>query len=100
MMAVKSSKYSHQSSSTSENAVKVIETSVTTGDCVLPEWFGCQVDSESIAPSRIVGCAAHVSSQSEKRSDDHNVRVRLRTRRSRAELVLRKGNSESRARAW
>ena len=80
-MAVKSSKYPHQSSSTSENAVKAIETSVTTGDCVLPEWFGCQVDSESIAPSRIVGCA--VPSQS--RGDDHNVRVRLRTRRSRAE---------------
>ena len=40
MMAVKSSKYSHQSSSTSENAVKVIETSVTTSDCVLPQWFG------------------------------------------------------------
>ena len=89
MMAVKSSKYSHQSSSTSENAVKVIETSVTTSDCVLPEWFGCQVDSESIAPSRTVGCAADVPSQFEKRSDDHNVRVRLRTRRSRAELMLK-----------
>ena len=85
MMAVESSKYPHQSSSTSENAVKVIETSVTTGDCVLPEWFGCQVDSESIAPSRIVGCA--VPSQSH--GDDHNVRVRLRTRRSRAELMLK-----------
>ena len=89
MMAVKSSKCSHQSSSTSENAVKSIETSVTASDCVLPEWFGCQVDSESIAPSRIVGCAAHVCSQSEKRSDDHNVRVRLRTRISRAELMLK-----------
>ena len=88
-MAVKSSKYSHQSSSTSENAVKSIETSVTTSDYVLPERFGCQVDSESTAPSRIVGCAAHVPSQSEKRSDDHNVRVRLRTRRSRAELMLK-----------
>ena len=87
MMVVKS--YSHQSSSTSENAVKGIETSVTTSDCVLPEWFGCQVDSESIAPSRIVGCAAHVPSQSEKRSDYHNVRVRLRTRRSRAEVMLK-----------
>ena len=41
MMAVKSSKYSHQSSSTCENAVKSIETSVTTSDYVLPEWFGC-----------------------------------------------------------
>ena len=28
-------------------------------------------------------------SQSEKRCDDHNVRVRLRTRRSRAELMLK-----------
>ena len=89
MMAVKSSKCSHQSCSTSENAVKSIETSVTASDCVLPEWFGCQVDSVSIAPSRIVGCAAHVCSQSEKRSDDHNVRVRLRTRISRAELMLK-----------
>ena len=35
------------------------------------------------------GCAARVPSQSEKRSDDHNVRVRLRTRRSRAELMLK-----------
>ena len=58
-------------------------------DCELPEWFGCQVDSENIAPSRIVGCAVHVLSQSEKRRDDHNVRGRLRTRRSRAELMLK-----------
>ena len=69
--------------------MKGIETSVTASDCELPEWFGCQVDSESIAPSRIVGCAVHVLSQSEKRRDDHNVRVRLRTRRSRAELMLK-----------
>ena len=82
-MAEECPKYLHQSNGTSENAVKGIETSVTTSDCVLPEWFGCQVDSESIAPSRIVGCAAHVPSQ----SDDHNVRVR--TRRSRAELMLK-----------
>ena len=51
---------------------------------------GCQVDSESIAPWRIVGCVVRVLSQSEKRRDDHNVRVRLRTRRSRAELMLEK----------
>ena len=89
MMAVKSSRYSRRSSNTSENAVKVTETTVTASDCVLPEWFGCKVENESIAPSRIVGCAAHVLSQSEKRSDDHNVRVRLRTRRSRAELMLK-----------
>ena len=69
--------------------MKVTETSVTTGDYVLPEWFGCQVDSESIAPSRNVGCAAQVSSQSERCRDDHNVRVRLRTRRSRAEFLLK-----------
>ena len=88
-MAEKCSKHLHQSSSTSENAVRGIEASVTASYCELPEWFECQVDSESIAPSRIVGCAAHVLSQSEKRRDDHNVRVRLRTRRSRAELMLK-----------
>ena len=82
-MAEKYSKHLHQSNSTSENAVKGIEASVTASYCELPEWFGCQVESESIAPSRIVGCAAHVLSQSEKRGDDHNVRVRLRSRRSR-----------------
>ena len=87
-MAEKSSKYLRQSNSTSENAVKGIETSVTASDCELPEWFGCQADSESTAPSQI-GCAAHVPSQSEKRRDDHNVRVLLRTRRSRAELMLK-----------
>ena len=68
-----------------ERAVKGIEASVTASDCELPEWFGFQVDSKSIAPSRIVGCAVHVLSQSEKH--DHNVRVRLRTRKSRAELA-------------
>ena len=68
--------------------MKSIETSVTTSDCVLPEWFGCQADSESSAPSQI-GYTVRVPSQSEKRSDDHNVRVRLRTRRSRAELMLK-----------
>ena len=88
-MAEKSSKYLRQPNSTSENAVKGIETSVTASDCELPEWFGCQFDSESIAPSRIVGCAVHVLNQSEKRGDDHKVRVRLRTRRSRAELMLK-----------
>ena len=65
-MAEKSSRNLHQSNSTSENAVKGIELPVTNSDCVLPEWFGCQVDSESIAPSWIVGCAAHVFSQSQK----------------------------------
>ena len=49
-IAEKNSKYLHQSSSTSENAVKGIETPVTNSDCVLPEWSGCRVDSESIAP--------------------------------------------------
>ena len=86
-MAEKSSKCLRQSNSVSENAVKGIETPVTTGDCVLPEWSGCKVDSESIAPSWIVGCAVRVLSQSEKRKDDLNVRVRLRTRKSRAELM-------------
>ena len=87
-MAEESSKCLHQSNSTSEGAVENIETTVTASDCESPEWFGCQVDSESIAPSRI-GYAVGVPSQSEKRSDDHNVRVRLRTRRSREELMLK-----------
>ena len=87
-MAEESSKCLHQSNSTSENAAENIETTVTASDCESPEWFGCQVDSESIAPSRI-GYAVRVPSQSEKRSDDHNVRVRLRTRRSSAELMLK-----------
>ena len=88
-MTVKSSKYSHQLSSTSENTVKVIETTVTASDCVLPAWFRCQVNTESIAPSLIVGCAAPVFSQPEKRNDDHNVRVRLKTRRPSDELMLK-----------
>ena len=65
-----------------------IETTVTANNCESPEWFGCQVDSESIAPSRI-GYAVRVLSQSERCRDDHNVRVLLRTRRSRAELILK-----------
>ena len=69
------------------NATKRVETSVTTSDCELPEWSRRKTDSESIAPSRIVGCAVHVLSQSEKRKDDRNVCVWLRTRKSRAELT-------------
>ena len=64
-MAEKSSKYLHQSNRMSENAVKGIETPVTPSDCVLPEWSGCKVDSESIDSSWIVGCAVHVLSQSD-----------------------------------
>ena len=79
------SKYLHQSNGMSENAVKRVETPVTTSDCVLPEWSGCKVDSENIALSWTVGCAVHVLSQSEKH--DHNVLVRLRTRESRVELT-------------
>ena len=95
-MAEKSSKYLHQSDSMSENTVKGIEAPVTTSDCVLPEWSGCKVDSEGIVPRWVVGCAVHVLSQSEKRKDDHNVRVRLRTRKSRAELMQKSetGNPE------
>ena len=87
-MAVKCAKYLHQSNGTSENAVENIETTETASDCELPEWFGCQADSESIAPSQI-GYTVLVLSQSERCRDDHNVRVRLRTRRSRAELTLK-----------
>ena len=87
-MAEKCSKYLHQSNGTSENAVENIETTVTASDCESPEWLGCQVDSESAAPSQI-GYTVRVLSQSERCRDDHNVRVRLRTRRSRAELLLK-----------
>ena len=47
-MAEKSSKCSHQSSSAGENAVRKIESSAKTSDCVLPVRFGCQVNSEGI----------------------------------------------------
>ena len=87
-MAEKCSKYLHQSNGTSENAMENIETTVTASDCESPEWLGCQVDSETIAPSQI-GYTVRVLSQSERCRDDHNVRVRLRTRRSRAELMLK-----------
>ena len=86
-MAEKCSKYLHQSNGMSENGTRRVETSATTSDCELPEWSRCKTDSENIAPSRIVGCAVHVLSQSEKRKDDRNVCVRLRTRKSRAELT-------------
>ena len=84
-MAEKCSKYFRQSNGMSENAVKRIETPVTTSDCVLPAWSGCKTDSEGIDPSWIVGCAVHVLSQSEKL--DYNVRVWLRARESRAGLT-------------
>ena len=58
---------------------------------MLAEWSGCKVDSESIAPSWTVGCTVHVLGPSEKRKDDHNVRARLRTRKSRAELMQKSG---------
>ena len=60
----------------------------TASDCESPEWLGCQGDSESIAPSQI-GYTVRVLSQSERCRDDHNVPVRLGTRRSRAELMLK-----------
>ena len=83
-MAEKCSKYLHQSNGMSENAVKRIETPVTTSDCVLPEWSGCKTDSDGIDPSWIVGRAVHVLSWSEKHD---NVHVWLRTRESRAGLT-------------
>ena len=72
MLAVKSLKYSHQSSSTSENAVKVIETTVTAS-------IRTKLTARAL-PRRGLSGAPHVVSQSEKRSDDHKVRVRLRKR--------------------
>ena len=87
MMAEKSSECSHQSSGARENAVQKFESSAKTNDCVLPERFGCQVNSEGIPPPWVVGRVAHVLSQSEKRDDDHNVRVRLRMRECRGVLT-------------
>ena len=92
-MAEKSSKYLHQSDSMSENAAKGIE---------MPVIACCQSGRDAKLTARalprrwIVGCAVHVLSQSEKRKDDHNVRVRLRTRKSRAELMQKSetGNPE------
>ena len=87
-LAEKCSKYLHQSNGTSANAVGNIVMTATASDCESPEWLGCQGDSESIAPSQI-GYTVRVLSQSERCRDDHNVPVRLGTRRSRAELMLK-----------
>ena len=81
--AEKRSKCSHQSSGAGENAVRKTDTSAKTCDCVLPERFDCQVNSEGTVPPWDVGCVAHVLSRSEKRDDGHNVRVRLRMRECR-----------------
>ena len=62
-MAEKCSKNLPHFDSMSENAVKGIEKPVTTSDC------GCNVDSGSVAPSWIVGCAVHVLSQSERNAE-------------------------------
>ena len=67
--------------------MRKIESSAKTCDRVLPERFGCQVNREGIATPWVVGCVAHVLSQSEKRDDDHNVRVRLRMRECKAVLT-------------
>ena len=85
-MAQKSSTCSHQSSGAGENAVRKIESSAKTCDCVLPKRFGCQVNSEGIAAPWVVGCVAHVLSQSQKRHNDHNVRFQLRMRECRGVL--------------
>ena len=77
MMSEKSSKCLHQSSGAGENAMRKIESSAKTNKSVLPERFGCRVNSKGIVPPWVAGCVAHVLSRSEKRNDDHNVRVRL-----------------------
>ena len=61
-MAEKSSKCSHQSSGAGENAVRKIESSAKTCDCVLPERLSCHVNSEGIDPPWVVGCVAYVLS--------------------------------------
>ena len=73
-MARKSSKCSHQSSGESENAVRKTYNSAKSCDCVLPDRFDCQVNSDGIVPPWDVGCVTHVLNLSEKRDDDYNVR--------------------------
>ena len=51
--------------------------------------------AEVFVPPWVVGCVAHVLSQSEKRDDDHNVRVRLRMRECICVLTQAGGAVES-----
>ena len=69
-----------------DKAVRKIESFAKTCVSVLPERFGCQVNSEGIASPWVVGCVAHVLSQSEKRHDDQNVRFQLKMRECRGVL--------------
>ena len=64
-----------------------IESSAKTNDSVLAEKFGCRVNSKGIVPPWVAGCVAHVLSRSEKRNDEHNVRVRLKMRKCRDALT-------------
>ena len=80
MMAEKSSRYLHQSSGAGENDVRKIGCSAKTNDPVLPEEFGCRVNSKGVVPPWVAGCMTHVLQQSEKH---HKARARSRTRKLR-----------------
>ena len=67
--------------------MRKVERSAKTNGSVLPERFGCRVNSKDIVPSWVAGCVAHVLSRSERCNDDHNVRVRLKMRKCRDALT-------------
>ena len=68
-------KCSHQSSGEAEDTVRRIESPTRIGDRVLREKFGRKVDSASSRPDRQVAL-----SQTEKRSDEHSTRSRVKSK--------------------
>ena len=79
-MAGRNLECTHQSSGACQNDVRKIESSAKTNDPVLPEEFGCRVNSKGIVPSWVAGCVARVLHRSEKH---HNVRARSSNAESR-----------------
>ena len=69
---------SHQSSGEGEDTVRKIESLTRIRDRVLREKFGRKVDSKSIASSRPDKQVA--LSQTEKRSDEHSTRSRVKSK--------------------
>ena len=73
-----SPKCSHHSSGEAEDTVRRIESLTRIRDRVLREKFGRKVDSKSVAPSRPDIQVA--LSQTEKRSDEHSTRSRVKSK--------------------
>ena len=73
-----SPKCSHQSSGEAEDTVRRIESQTQIRDRVLREKFGRKVDSKSVASSRPDRQVAF--SQTEKRSDEHSTRSRVKSK--------------------